>query len=160
MTQHHRNALAAIWPGGKLGVYLAFISLAGVASFVYALVNITPERAVGILLLACIGAFLQAAPIPLLGTPLQGSSLSIASAISFTTLLLWGPAPAMLVNLGSAATTSFYPQRRPLFKVAFNASTLLLAALAAGVVYWALGGTIPTTYTFENILATMVAALT
>lgn len=157
-----RAALATLWPGGTLGRYLALVSLSGIAALGYALANSATLQEAGLLLLLLtIGSgVVQAAPIPLLGTALQGASLSVASALSFAALLVLGPAGAILVNLGSALTYSLYPTRRPPFKAIFNTATLLIAAFAGGLVYLLVGGIVPTYPSFMNILASLAAALT
>lgn len=154
-----RTAAGRYWPGGRVGAYVALVSLAGLAALAYAVATLPQSDALLIGLLVVASALIQAAPIPLQGTALEGASLSVTSALSFAGLLIWGPAGAILINLGSAVMSSVYPQRRPLFKTSFNTATLLLSALTAGIVYWLLGGLIPIEYSVTNILAAIAAAL-
>lgn len=159
LTRRSRALLSGTWPGGRVGLYIALVSGIGGVALAYALGAVSEEHAAYIALLVVASALIQAAPIPLLGTALQEASLSVASAISFAALLIWGPPGAILVNLGSALMSAVYPLRRPLFKTTFNTATLLVSALVAGGVYRLLGGAAPMSYSFTDILAATAAAL-
>jgi putative nucleotidyltransferase with HDIG domain len=151
---------ARTWPGGQLGCYLLLVVVSGLAALFYA-VSKWPSHDVPLLLfLIILSALAEAAPIPLLGTSLQGSTLSVASAMSFAGLLLLGPSGAILVNCGSAIVNGLYPKRRPFYKFAFNAATFLLSAAAAGALYQLMGGGIPMALSFHNLVVAALAAVT
>jgi hypothetical protein len=149
-----------IWPGGQLGRYLLLVVVSGLAVLLYA-VSQWPSRDVALLsFLMILSALAEAVPIPLLGTSLQGSTLSVASAMSFAGLLLLGLPGAVLVNCGSAVVNGFYPKRRPPYKFAFNAASFLLSAAAAGALYQLMGGVVPVASSFHNLIVASLAAVT
>jgi putative nucleotidyltransferase with HDIG domain len=152
--------LARIWPDGQLGRYVLLVVLSGLAVLLYA-VSQWPSHDVALLLfLIILSALAEAAPIPLLGTSLQGSTLSVAAAMSFVGLLLLGLPGAILANCGSAVVNGFYPKRRPLYKFAFNAATFLFSAAAAGALYQLMGGVVPVASSFHNLVVAGLAAAT
>ena len=149
-----------IWPEGQLGRYLLLVVVSGLAALVYA-VSQWPSHDVALLVfLIILSALAEAAPIPLLGTSLQGSTLSVASAMSFAGLLLLGLPGAVLVNCGSAVVNGFYPKRRPLYKFSFNAATWLLSAAAAGALYQLMGGGVPIALSLHNLVIAALGAVT
>ena len=150
---------ARIWPDGKLGRYLLLVVLSGLAVLLYAVSQWPSQDVTLFLFLIILSAVAEAGPIPLMGTSLQGSTLSVASAMSFAGLLLLGLPGAILVNCGSAIVNGFYPKRRPLFKFAFNAATFLLSAAVAGVFYRLMGGVVPVTSSFHNLIVAGLAAV-
>jgi putative nucleotidyltransferase with HDIG domain len=150
---------ARVWPEGQLGRYLLLVVVSGLAVLLYA-VSQWPSRDVALLsFLIILSALAEAVPIPLLGTSLQGSTLSVASAMSFVGLLLLGLPGAVLVNCGSAVVNGFYPKRRPPYKFAFNAASFLLSAAAAGALYQLMGGGVPMVLSFHNLVVGALAAV-
>jgi hypothetical protein len=151
---------ARVWPEGQLGRYLLLVVVSGLAVLLYA-ASQWPSRDVALLsFLVILSALAEAVPIPLLGTSLQGSTLSVASAMSFVGLLLLGLPGAVLVNCGSAVVNGFYPKRRPPYKFAFNAASFLLSAAAAGALYHLMGGVVPVVLSFHNLIVASLAAVT
>ena len=89
---------ARIWPDGQLGRYLLLVVASGLAALLYAVSRWPSQDLALLLFLIILSALAEAVPIPLLGTSLQGSTLSVASAMSFAGLLLLGLPGAILVN--------------------------------------------------------------
>ena len=83
----------------------------------------------GIAALLAAAAFSERFPVPLEGLDAGGVSLSFVFGIGV--VVLYGWAPGVLVCFGAAALTQVL-DRRPLLRVAYNASTYGLAALATG----------------------------
>jgi diguanylate cyclase (GGDEF)-like protein/PAS domain S-box-containing protein len=79
-----------------------------------------------------------------LPTTKNRSTMSVSSGVIFTSLLLLGPHPTMLVGLASAWCQSTFGTRNPnpLYRTVFNISSLLLAIQAFGLVYRLAGGTV------------------
>ena len=79
-----------------------------------------------------------------LPTTKNHSTMSVASAVVFTSLLLLGPHPTMVVALAGAWCQSTFGTRRPnpLYRTFFNIASLLLAVQAFGLVYRLAGGTV------------------
>lgn len=151
---------ARIWPDGWLGRYLLLVVLSGLAVLLYSVSRWSGHDVALLLFLFVLSAVAEAAPIPLEGTSLQGSTLSVAAAMSFAGLLLLGLPGAVLVNCGSAIVNGFYPKRRPFHKFAFNAATFLLSAAAAGVYYQLMGGSVPVAASFHDLIVAILAAVT
>ncbi len=120
--------------------YIAVVTLGGLAGLGYGIWSLPqPITVLPVIFLLLLCALAQAANVPLF----SNSSVSLAFAVSFIGLLLFGPSGAVLANLGAAVVHAVYPKRRPWYKMVFNASTFVLSSAAAGVVYTALGGTWP-----------------
>ena len=70
-------------------------------------------------------------------------SVSLSHAVDFTALLLLGPAPTMLIALGSGWSQGTFrtQERTPRSKTLFNMATLAVSVAAAGLAYTRLGGT-------------------
>ena len=79
-----------------------------------------------------------------LPTTKNHSTMSVASAVVFTSLLLLGPHPTMVVAVAGAWCQSTFGTRRPnpLYRTFFNIASLLLAVQAFGLVYRLAGGTV------------------
>jgi len=72
------------------------------------------------------------------------STMSVSSGVMFTSLLLLGPHPTMVVAAAGAWCQSTFGTRRPnrVYQTLFNIASLLLAVQAFGFVYRLTGGTI------------------
>ena len=79
-----------------------------------------------------------------LPTTKNRSTMSVSSAVVFTSLLLLGPHPTMVVAVAGAWCQSTFGTRRPnpLYRTLFNIASLLLAVQAFGLVYRLAGGTV------------------
>jgi diguanylate cyclase (GGDEF)-like protein/PAS domain S-box-containing protein len=79
-----------------------------------------------------------------LPTTKNRSTMSVSSAVMFTSLLLLGPHPTMVVAVAGAWCQSTFGTRNPnrLYQTLFNISSLLLAVQAFGLVYRLTGGTV------------------
>ena len=79
-----------------------------------------------------------------LPTTKNHSTMSVAAAVVFTSLLLLGPHPTMVVAVAGAWCQSTFGTRRPnpLYRTLFNIASLLLAVQAFGLVYRLAGGTV------------------
>jgi diguanylate cyclase (GGDEF)-like protein len=91
----------------------------------------------GIAVLLGASAFSERFPVPLEGLDAGGVSLSFVFGVA--SIVLFGWAAGVLVCFGAAAFTQVL-DRRPLLRVAYNASTYALAALATGSVLTLLEG--------------------
>src|SRR5512138_314042 len=72
------------------------------------------------------------------------STMSVSSGVVFTSLLLLGPHPTMVVALAAAWCQSTFGTRNPnrFYQTLFNISSLLLAVQTFGLVYALTGGTV------------------
>jgi diguanylate cyclase (GGDEF)-like protein/putative nucleotidyltransferase with HDIG domain len=71
------------------------------------------------------------------------SCISLSYAVDFTSLLLLGPGPTMLIAVASgwSQSTFFMSVPNPAYKTLFSMATLAMSVSAAGGTYTALGGT-------------------
>ncbi len=71
------------------------------------------------------------------------SCISLSYAVDFTALLIFGPAPTMLISMVSAwfQCTFRMNEPNPAYKTLFSMATLTLSVAAAGAMYTWLGGT-------------------
>lgn len=121
-------------------VYMVIVDVGGLTGLAYGLFGLLQLEAIWVLLLlTLLCGVAQAMSVPLFSS----SSVSLAFAISFLSLLLFGPAGAIIANLGSAIVHAFYPTRRAWYKSVFNASVFTVSAAAAGMVYSLAGGDWP-----------------
>ena len=79
-----------------------------------------------------------------LPTTKSRSTMSISSGVMFTSLLLLGPHPTMVVAAAGAWCQSTFGTRKPnrLYQTLFNIASVLLAVQAFGLVYSLTGGTV------------------
>ncbi len=79
-----------------------------------------------------------------LPTTKNHSTMSVSSGVVFTSLLLLGPHPTMVVAVAGGWCQSTFGTRRPnpLYRTCFNIAALLLAVQAFGLVYRLAGGTV------------------
>ena len=79
-----------------------------------------------------------------LPTTKNRSTMSVSNAVVFTSLLLLGPHPTMVVAVAGGWCQSTFGTRRPnpLYRTFFNIASLLLAVQAFGLVYRLAGGTV------------------
>ena len=70
------------------------------------------------------------------------SCISLSYAVDFTALLLFGPAPTMLIAMTSAWSQSTFrmSEPNPAYKTLFSMATLVISVAAAGATYTSLGG--------------------
>jgi diguanylate cyclase (GGDEF)-like protein/putative nucleotidyltransferase with HDIG domain len=75
----------------------------------------------------------------------SGSTMSVSYAVDFASLLLLGPDETMLVAAASAWSqcTIRTEARTPVYRTLFSMASLILTVKAAGVAYFALGGSAP-----------------
>ncbi len=72
--------------------------------------------------------------------PRGGATITPSSAVTFGGLMLFGPGVAVWFAVFNALVSDGVIRRAPIHKVAFNASQLVITVVAAGWVYWHLGG--------------------
>jgi diguanylate cyclase (GGDEF)-like protein/PAS domain S-box-containing protein len=97
------------------------------------------------LLIALVVAAMISARFKLrLPTTKNRSTMSVSSGVMFTSLLLLGPHPTMVVAAAGAWCQSTFGTRKPnrLYQTLFNISAVLLAVQAFGLVYRLSGGTV------------------
>ncbi len=130
---------------------IGVVAVTGAGSIALGIMSLPPTESIWVLLVLIVlcGAA-QAVSVPLFAS----SSVSLAFAISFVSLLLFGPAGAILANLGSAAVHAFYPRRRAWYKMVFNAGVFTTSAAAAASAYALAGGVWPV----RDLLSAVVPA--
>ncbi len=144
-------------PAGRLGQYIVLAGLIGVGLLLWAVTQLPLGQP--IVLLTLYGMIIAAewVPIKLVGTPLQGTSLSVSAAIAFTALLMMGPAASVVVNSGSALGYCL-KEKRPFYKRLFTSAALLISSAVAALGYVAAGGETPVSFTVRNLIAAAIAA--
>ncbi len=90
-----------------------------------------------------VGAIFISTLAPQLTPTLDGGRMPASFVLEFTSLLLFGPGPAMLVSTAAAATRRLTDAARAqrLLTLLANAATIVIAMLGAAVTYSFLGGT-------------------
>jgi len=68
------------------------------------------------------------------------SKLSIGFPITYSAILIFGPAGGALVGLANGLSACIYPARQPIYQAAFNLVNSGLSAYVCGLVFLALGG--------------------
>jgi hypothetical protein len=108
----------------------------GLLVYGYALARIPGERLGEVALFAALCGLAQLMPVPLF----RNSSMSVAFAVCFASLVYLGPEAAVWVNLASGLVAAVRPRPKPALKALWNVGALGLAAGLAGAVYAAAGG--------------------
>ncbi|MBI4786460.1 MAG: GAF domain-containing protein [Chloroflexi bacterium] len=147
----------ALLPPGTLRVYISLVATLGATALVYALSQ-TPFDQLPILVMLFILIYTtEWATIRLTGTPLQGASLSVSSAIAFAALLMLGPAACIIVNTGSACAF-WLKEKRPFYKRLFTSSTYVLSSAVSGLVYVVIAQQPRLTWDLASFIAAGLAA--
>ena len=63
------------------------------------------------------------------------SGISVSAAITYATIVIYGPFPAAVIHAISNLVASWYQQVRVFYRLAFNAALLALSGLAAGYTF-------------------------
>jgi diguanylate cyclase (GGDEF)-like protein/putative nucleotidyltransferase with HDIG domain len=125
-------------------VYVAAVIALGGALFVtclpYARVN-EPVLFAGLLVMSALSAALTMS----LPHASSGSTMSVAYAVDFASILLLGPHQAMVIAMGGVLSQFGVKttNRMPMFRIVFNAASLIITIQAAGVTVNLLGGAVP-----------------
>lgn len=138
----------------KSRTYLAAVSVAGLVAMGVSAPSLPVQEWRGLLLFAALCGAAQLMPVSLF----RSSSVSVSAGITFAGLILYGPAAAIWINLGSAAVAAFRPRQKPVYKAIFNIGNHALAAAVAGLVYLTLGGTSRPPEVVTAILPVLLAA--
>ncbi|HEY3080240.1 MAG TPA: EAL domain-containing protein [Chloroflexota bacterium] len=130
------SALARIrwWTTAQAFIYA--VAAGGAGALVLSAADLPLDHWPELLLFLGLCALAQLMPVPLF----SNSSISVAFAVTFASLVYLGPAAAVWVNLGSGLVMCFRPKRKPLEKMAFNFGGLALTAFVAGRLFGLLGG--------------------
>lgn len=139
----------------KARVYVGIVSWLGLALFIVTLPATPFDEWRGILLFAILCGIAQSMPIYLF----RSSAVSVAFAITFAALVLFGPVGALWVSLGGGIVAAFRPKRKPLYKAIFNVSNHALAVGVGGAVYLAAGGTVRPEQPLLAILPALLAGV-
>ena len=119
--------------GNKVGLlfYVFFILAAGISSLVYILFKYKNISLLGVILfgLLIFTSDNLSAPLPKTG------SVSVSFGISLASLIIFGPATAILVTLISIINIKEFVKRVPYYKHLFNAGQYLLSFSAGAVVF-------------------------
>ena len=145
-----------------LRIYTACVSGLGIALLLWSLSQL-PSFPPGVLLF--IGLVLVA-ELTTSEAFMPQVLLSMSSAVTFATLLLFGPLPAALVAIVGGLVTTLVmnrrqarPSRAPLLQRAlFNMAAFGLASIVAGGVYLLSGGTVGEVALLSNLLPMVLAA--
>ena len=144
-------------------VYVACVSVLGVALLIWSLTQITPSDA-GVLL------FIALAIVAELTTSENFAPqmfFSMSSAVTFASLLLFGPLPTVPVAMAGGFVSTLVMDRRrarsdraPLWqRVPFNMAAMGLPVPVSGAVYTLAGGTIGQVALLSNLLPMVLAAV-
>ena len=93
----------------------------------------------------------------------EAGSMSLGFAITFASLLRFGPEAAVLVGTACSLSCGLFPKRQPLFQLAFNTALGVVEALAGGLVYVVANGgslTVHGAQTFAAVLASVATFFT
>jgi diguanylate cyclase (GGDEF)-like protein/PAS domain S-box-containing protein len=131
------NALARFRWWTTAQAFIFAVAACGSGALVLSAADLPLDRWPELALFVGLCAVAQLMPVPLFSS----SSVSVAFAVTFASLVYLGPAAAVWVNLGSGLVMCFRPKRKPLEKMAFNVGALALTAFAAGRLFAVLGGT-------------------
>lgn len=114
-----------------LKIYTYFIFFAGLSIFVYIIVKYRAISLVGVLLfgLLAFSADNLSASLPRTG------SVSVNPAISFASLILFGPSTAILVTAFSIFNIKEFVKKVPYYKHLFNAGQYLLLMGVASIIF-------------------------
>jgi GAF domain-containing protein len=124
------------WRGVLYPPFLVVTIAGGLGVYGYALARIPGERLGEVALFAALCGLAQLMPVPLF----RNSSMSVAFAVCFASLVYLGPEAAVWVNLASGLVAAVRPRPKPALKALWNVGALGLAAGVAGAVYAAAGG--------------------
>jgi diguanylate cyclase (GGDEF)-like protein/putative nucleotidyltransferase with HDIG domain len=69
-------------------------------------------------------------------------SMSVAFAVTYGAILLFGPAGGVLVGVASGLSACLYPKRMPLYQGAFNTSNIAVTAYLSAMIYKFTGGVV------------------
>jgi diguanylate cyclase (GGDEF)-like protein len=121
-------------PSPRLAAIVGLTCVAGLGTVAAAAVSVAAsppgwEAAIGTAVLLAASAFSERFPVPLEGIDAGGVSLSFVFGVA--AIVLFGWSAGVLVCFGAAAFTQVIDRRPPL-RVAYNASTYAIAALATG----------------------------
>jgi GAF domain-containing protein len=116
--------------------FMFLIIVGGLAIYGVALSRIPAERLgeVGLFFVLC--GLAQLMPVPLF----RNSSMSVAFAVCFASLVYLGPEAAVWVNLASGLVAVVRPRPKPPLKALWNVGALAVSAGLAGGVYALAGG--------------------
>ncbi len=149
--------LDTLLPAGGLGQYILLVGLIGAGLLVWAVTQLPQDQPVILVMLYGMILAAEWVPIKLVGTPLQGTNLSVSAALSFAALLMLGPAASIVVNSGSALGYCL-KEKRPFYKRWFTSAALIVSSGVAAAGYVAAGGETPVSFTARNLIAAAVAA--
>lgn len=89
----------------------------------------------------------------------EGSSMSLGFAITFASMLRFGPAVGCLIAISSTLSACLYPRRQALHQLAFNVCLSVLETGGGGLVFLALNGWTLALRPVETFVAVSGAAL-
>jgi diguanylate cyclase (GGDEF)-like protein/putative nucleotidyltransferase with HDIG domain len=90
----------------------------------------------------------------------EAGSMSLGFAITFASVLLFGPALAVFISAVSCLSGCLFPKRQPPHQIVFNVGLGAIEALVAGYIYIWLNGWTLQVRTTETLLAVIAASLT
>jgi PAS domain S-box-containing protein len=141
-------------------VYVCVVMLAGASAAVslFPLSYPQPRLFAVLLIAACLTSVWKVnLPISLA----SGSTLSVAHAVEFMSLLLLGPRHAMLIAVAAAWTQCTFKVKRryPLYRTLFSAATQAVTMLVTAVAYDRLGGRL-VPFDFSAMAEALLGAMT
>ena len=89
----------------------------------------------------------------------DAGSMSLGFVLTFTSMLRFGPAPAMLIGGVACLSSGLYPRRQPLYQLAFNLCLGVFECGLAGVTFYVLNGKSLTMQMPTSFVAIVAATL-
>lgn len=132
LAQFHSSLAAAM----RLRIYVTVTIVASAVAFFWALVVSPP---LSLLLVGVLGLLSFLAEWLAFSIP-YGGSVSLAFAVHYAAVLLGGPLLGAVVSLFGAVSPQDISSKKPVGRMAFNASQFVLSSVIAGSVYVFLGG--------------------
>jgi putative nucleotidyltransferase with HDIG domain len=133
------NTFSILSPGLK--AYLLSWYSAGIAALGYSAWSLTPGNRQSLIWYLALSVALSLKTVRGASTSVSGKAcVSMASAAAFGAIVGICPMAGAIVEAASTILDSVFPKRRALHQAAFNVSVVAVGALAAGLVYKALGG--------------------
>lgn len=137
----------------KAKAYVVVLSWLGLTLLLITSPFVPLDEWQGLLLFTVLCGIAQSMPVYLF----RSSAVSVSFAFTFAGLVLFGPVAAIWINMGSAFVSAFRPKRKPIYKMIFNTSNHVLAAIVAGIVYLGTGGTVRPDQPMTALIPTLLA---
>ena len=142
----------------SLRLYVGTVSLLGGGILLLAVNRLPTHDLGGYAFIVLLSIFVEAATIRWQSP--QGRGVSASSALTYAVFIVYGPLPAGLVNAVKGLVGALYPERRPPYRVVFDAALLAISGTAAGLSYLLLSGLLGQSSRLPVFVAAIGAGLT